>query len=641
MNRQSHPVSGKSSSIFEFRLPSNYYGLCLSLTSAAEVLRGSDIMGSDHPRPANARLIERKRALGARCFRPRFEALESRALLAILGLDIQLLLDVGGQPGAAFSDAADLVHGADKPLEVGDFFWVQVLAWDQRAADSLPSEANPSPGVISLPLNMAWDPAVVDYVGDTPDGDPGPNPGQPNIAVPVGSALLTPNFIQQRFLSDFDDQTNNPTQLDGFATPTNANLLGLRGGALGVGAPIGTIGPSGTDQAPAWFSRLRFRATAAANESPFVMQLAGSMSFADAAGLDAINHLVPDGTGFENADDLNRITEFIQIVEMPEAGPSSLSGFVYVDTNPMNGVLDADNVGVAVEFGIPNVTISLFLNNLHVDTTTTGADGGYLFDDLDPGRYRIVETQPPRFITSASSVGTILPGNVQSGTAGIDEILDIQLGENQDGIDYNFGEIPIPDKRMFLARTDMREILASQRSVAARTVSGTSGDDTIVVEALDDALRVTLNNQVAQRIPLASARILYLDTGGGQDRVELRGTSGGELASLSPGAGTLRLGKDYLDSNFALMAVAAEQVIADGAGGNDLAVMRDSPGDDALVAAGAAATLTSVDSRLAQALAFERIRAFSTVHAGASDQDTADVDATDYVLATVGKWQTI
>lgn len=597
-------------------------------------------MGPYHLRLRSARSATAKRRAGARPFRPRFEALEERAMLAILGLDIQLLQDNAGQPGAPFSNVTDLVHGSALPLEVGDFFWVQILAWDQRAADTLPTEQNPSPGVISLPLNVAWETSVIEYVGTTPDGDPGPNPGQADLPVPAGSLLLTPNFTQQRFLTDFDGQTDNPTGLNGFADPTNANLLGLRGGATpvaGLGGPIGTIAPPGTDQAPAWFSRLRFQALATADQSPFVMQLAGSMSFADAAGLDAITHLVPDGNGFAGGDELNRVTEFIQIAEPQRL--ASLSGYVYVDTNPANSMLDRDGNGVAVEFGIPNVTVGLFLQDgTFVATTTTGADGGYLFDNLDEGVYRVVETQPPLFFSSGTSVGTVLPSGEMRGVAGDDEISQIRLALDDDGVDYNFGEIPVPDKRMFLARTDMRLILAGQRGVTARTVKGTTGNDTIVVEAQNDSLVVTVNSGAPQQFPLDTARILYVDSKEGQDTVQFIGTSAAEVAQLSPGTGTQRRGEDYTAANYAVMAVAAEQVIADAGSGNDLAVLRDSPANDALVTAGSAATLATIDNRLAQAIAFDRVRALSLLHS-ASEQDTADTAAaTDYLLDLEGNW---
>jgi hypothetical protein len=187
----------------------------------------------------------------------------------------------------------------------------------------------------------------------------------------------------------------------------------------------------------------------------------------------------------------------------------------------------------------------------------------------------------------------------------------------------------------------MREILAGQRGVAARTIDGTSGDDTIVVEPVGSALRVTHNNQAPQQIPLATARILYLDTGGGQDTVEFRGGAGDEVANLTPGTGAMRLGEDYQGSNYAVMAVAAETVMASGGGGDDRAVLRDSPVNDQLVAAGDTASLTSAANRQAQAQAFDRVRALSEVRPGGTDQDTADVNAVDYVLETVGKWQLI
>jgi hypothetical protein len=186
----------------------------------------------------------------------------------------------------------------------------------------------------------------------------------------------------------------------------------------------------------------------------------------------------------------------------------------------------------------------------------------------------------------------------------------------------------------------MREIIAEQRGVAARTIRGTTGSDTIVVEATASALVVTVNNAAPLAVPLEAARILYVDAKAGQDTVQFVGTAGNEVAQLSPGGGTQRLGEDYLGVNFAVMAVAAETVLADAGSGNDLAVLRDTPQNDALVAAGPVATLASADSRLAQAMAFDRVRALSLEHS-ATEQDTADVSTTDYLLDLVGDWTLI
>ena len=59
------------------------------------------------------------------------EPLELRLAPAVLGLDIRLLSDIDGSPGAPLSEARDLIHG---PVEEGQIFWVEVLAWDDRAA---------------------------------------------------------------------------------------------------------------------------------------------------------------------------------------------------------------------------------------------------------------------------------------------------------------------------------------------------------------------------------------------------------------------------------------------------------------------------------------------------------------------------
>jgi len=67
---------------------------------------------------------------------------------------------------------------------------------------------------------------------------------------------------------------------------------------------------------------------------------------------------------------------------------AELGDFVWHD-------LDEDGIQDAGEPGIPNVTVNL-KNSLGVviDTTTTDADGLYLFDDLTPGTYSVQFVQP-------------------------------------------------------------------------------------------------------------------------------------------------------------------------------------------------------------------------------------------------------
>jgi hypothetical protein len=114
--------------------------------------------------------------------------------------------------------------------------------------------------------------------------------------------------------------------------------------------------------------------------------------------------------------------------------PSSVSGFVYVD---------AGKTGVRVPGDPPLADVAITLTGTDdrgsqvTLSTTTLADGSYSFADLRPGTYTISEAPPPGFID-----GTATPGNL-GGTAGIDQLF-VKIGENQHGLNYNFGELTAP-----------------------------------------------------------------------------------------------------------------------------------------------------------------------------------------------------
>ncbi|MDR2757049.1 MAG: hypothetical protein LBC20_15240 [Planctomycetaceae bacterium] len=124
---------------------------------------------------------------------------------------------------------------------------------------------------------------------------------------------------------------------------------------------------------------------------------------------------------------------------------ASLQGFVYHDRNG-NGIRDGIELGGGEE-GIAGVKIQLqVLNLLGVYENipdaiiTTGSDGQYLFENLDPFKmYRVVETQPDDWIDGKDSAGTIngVPvGNVLQD----DKISDIYLRFEEHGTEYNFAE---------------------------------------------------------------------------------------------------------------------------------------------------------------------------------------------------------
>ncbi|MBC9035189.1 carboxypeptidase regulatory-like domain-containing protein [Sphingomonas sp. JC676] len=76
-------------------------------------------------------------------------------------------------------------------------------------------------------------------------------------------------------------------------------------------------------------------------------------------------------------------------------------------------------------------------------TATTGADGGYRFDDLPAGSYTLVESQPSAYADGRESAGTP-GGSVNNGSFGSgvaeNRIATVTLGNGTAGTGYDFGE---------------------------------------------------------------------------------------------------------------------------------------------------------------------------------------------------------
>ncbi|MGB7347302.1 MAG: SdrD B-like domain-containing protein [Pirellulaceae bacterium] len=131
--------------------------------------------------------------------------------------------------------------------------------------------------------------------------------------------------------------------------------------------------------------------------------------------------LTPGGTGVE--------------YNFCEAAPATISGNVYED-NSDDGVRDAG------EDGIAGVLISLVDdNNVIVATTTTDANGHYVFTGILPGQYSLVETQPVPYYDGIDTPGQIDGQTIgQRGSDG-DSLRAIPIRQGQIGTEYNFGEL--------------------------------------------------------------------------------------------------------------------------------------------------------------------------------------------------------
>lgn len=116
----------------------------------------------------------------------------------------------------------------------------------------------------------------------------------------------------------------------------------------------------------------------------------------------------------------------------------SLSGFVFVAApgSDCEGQHDAEG-----NTPLPGVQLAIQNDQgVTVARTTTGADGGYTFDNLPLGNYRIIEFTPSEWIDGGSTAGRI--GNLKVGTA-VDGglIQDITLTAGGIGVEYNFCEL--------------------------------------------------------------------------------------------------------------------------------------------------------------------------------------------------------
>ena len=117
-------------------------------------------------------------------------------------------------------------------------------------------------------------------------------------------------------------------------------------------------------------------------------------------------------------------------------GNASISGAVILDAN-QNGVFTDQG-----DHGLGGVFVHLTGKNdlgLDVDlVTTTDPNGFYSFAGLRAGTYTITEDQPAGFNDGADYLGTV--GGVADGILDNDKFLAVQLGTDQQGINYIFTE---------------------------------------------------------------------------------------------------------------------------------------------------------------------------------------------------------
>ncbi|HUP79674.1 MAG TPA: SdrD B-like domain-containing protein, partial [Pirellula sp.] len=125
-------------------------------------------------------------------------------------------------------------------------------------------------------------------------------------------------------------------------------------------------------------------------------------------------------------------------LDFAEAQPVQISGFVYRDNND-NSRRESDEAGI-VGIDIQIISIETIATPVSLATRTL-ADGSYRFIGLPPGRYRISElSQPVDYFDGKDSPGTVR-GQIRGNSSTNDQITEIRLDGNDNGIEFNFGEI--------------------------------------------------------------------------------------------------------------------------------------------------------------------------------------------------------
>jgi hypothetical protein len=149
-----------------------------------------------------------------------------------------------------------------------------------------------------------------------------------------------------------------------------------------------------------------------------------------------------NGVVLTNPPGPNSIPVHVTGPDMPhndfgELVPSSLSGHVYADVGP--GGQYNDGILEPGEPGIPGTTVTLVYFSQVVQTTTTDANGFYHFDNLQPGNYSILESQPAGYLDGKDTIGS-------QGGQTFNDRFDLILQQGVNGVNNDFGEL-LPSPR--------------------------------------------------------------------------------------------------------------------------------------------------------------------------------------------------
>ncbi|MEI7688156.1 MAG: SdrD B-like domain-containing protein, partial [Planctomycetota bacterium] len=254
------------------------------------------------------------------------------------------------------------------------------------------------------------------------------------INIPLGGGVLAPGYNFSEVGGTIGGNVFVDDNNDGVQQPVEGGLPAVVITLTGVGVDGTIINAQATTDQDGFFE---FR-----NLPAGIYELVEEQPNGYLDGKDTLS-LVGGGTAGQDPIGNDDITA----INLPAGGqatdyvfgeilPSSIAGSVYVDVN-RNRVRDS------FEVGITGVVVTLTGvddqgNNVTL-TQTTSPNGAYNFGNLRPGTYQISETQPAQYAQSGNAVGSA--GGI---LAAVDLIQTIVLQPNQTAINYDYGEVAIP-----------------------------------------------------------------------------------------------------------------------------------------------------------------------------------------------------
>ncbi len=190
--------------------------------------------------------------------------------------------------------------------------------------------------------------------------------------------------------------------------------------------------------------------------------------------------------------------------DFPEVKPGSISGSVFLDLDN-NGLRDGSDSGLS------GVTIQL----VEIDASgnevpggvskevTTNSNGDYRFDDLPPGRYKVIEPTQPTGTSNGKTTAGSLGGTASDVTEPISNIADIVLGSGQQSTGNNFAEQTSNRTitgKVFLDLNDNEAVDSGEKGIGGQTIT-LSGTDNNGNPVSDTAITDSAGNFTFTGLP--------------------------------------------------------------------------------------------------------------------------------------------